>query len=562
MPGLLFALLMPLLAWASERGQPLVQLYNTQELGGGHLNDSLIELPDGRLAIGNVGGLLLFDGARWRMFNHPKMLGGAKHLVRTADGRIYTAFNGDAGYFLDDGSGTFIWTSLASRVPDDERAFAAGVNVIDDRARQGLWMVLLKRLYFVPDDGSALTSIAAAGNFAFGGLVGSELWVQDTVAGLQRVSSVTPLQLEALPERDTLGAGQYLRKVVADGTGWTVAMANGRLYRYHDGRFLPWATDLWPMLATAQVYTLLRLSDGRFVIGAGEIGPLIVDADGQLRERFDEDDGLPRHATKGLMEARDGAVWLAQDHTVVRIDLARGLTQFDETRGLASAYVATRWRGDLYVADGRGLFRLDATAGPGGGRFGRVLPNLRNVRQLVSVDEQTLLVGSGGVFALSADAAGELQAQSVAALPQLLAMEASRTTAGRVWVAHPQGLLRLDRKGPGRFEQTSVPEVTWPVYTLAEQDRDTLWVADRGGGLWRVAIDGSWAPQPYGPAQGVPEGIVRIYAGRQGRVWFATMTGLRVFDGASDRLVTPPALPPELSAGRIFSLLEDFEGNL
>ena len=97
LPGLLIALLLPLLAWSSERGLPLVQVYNTQELGGGHLNDSLIELPDGRLAVGNVGGLLLFDGARWRMFNHPKILGGAKHLVRTADGRIYTAFNGDAG---------------------------------------------------------------------------------------------------------------------------------------------------------------------------------------------------------------------------------------------------------------------------------------------------------------------------------------------------------------------------------------------------------------------------------------------------------------------------------
>lgn len=137
LPGLLIALLLPLLAWSSERGQPLVQVYNTQELGGGHLNDSLIELPDGRLAVANVGGLLLFDGARWRMFNHPKMLGGAKHLVRTPDGRIYTAFNGDAGYFLDDGSGKQVWTSLAPRVPADEREFAAEVNVIDDRARRG-----------------------------------------------------------------------------------------------------------------------------------------------------------------------------------------------------------------------------------------------------------------------------------------------------------------------------------------------------------------------------------------------------------------------------------------
>lgn len=63
--------------------------------------------------------------------------------------------------------------------------------------------------------------------------------MQDTLAGLQRVSGMAPLELEALPERDTLGAGQYLRKVVADGTEWKLAWPSGQLYRYVDGRFYP-----------------------------------------------------------------------------------------------------------------------------------------------------------------------------------------------------------------------------------------------------------------------------------------------------------------------------------
>ena len=54
-----------------------------------------------------------------------------------------------------------------------------------DNVSGGLWMVLLKRLYFVPDDGSTVTSIAATGNFAFGGLVGDEMWVHR--AGVNRL---------------------------------------------------------------------------------------------------------------------------------------------------------------------------------------------------------------------------------------------------------------------------------------------------------------------------------------------------------------------------------------
>lgn len=40
------------------------------------------------------------------------------------------------------------------------------------------------------------------------------------------------------------------------------------------------------------------------------------------------------------------------------------------------------------------------------------------------------------------------------------------------------------------------------------------------------------------------------------------MAGLRVYDATADRLVAPAALPSELTSGRLFSLLEDYEGNL
>ncbi len=183
--------------------------------------------------------------------------------------------------------------------------------------------------------------------------------------------------------------------------------------------------------------------------------------------------------------------------------------------------------------------------------------------ELAIVDDQTLLVGSNSVHALSVDASGTT-AIGAGLLPRRSCSRWSpRAVApGRVWVAHPQGLLRLDHTPAGEFEQTPVAGLTWPVYTLAEQDSDTLWVADRGGGLWRVDLSGAQAPKQYGTAQGVPEGIVRVYPGRQGGAWFATMAGLRVYDAASDQLVAPATLPSELTTGRLFSLLEDYEGNL
>jgi len=560
--GLLAALALAGPLAASERGQPLVEVYDAQELGGGHINEALVELGDGRIAVGNVGGVLLFDGARWRMFNHPERLGGVQQLAVAPDGKLYTAFNGDIGYFRDDGTGALHWHSQGARVAEADRGFSASVAVHYDAHRQGVWFLTLNRLYFVPDDGSPAQAHAAEGVHAFGGLVGQDYWVQSTLGGLQKVAQLSPLALAPLPGRDALGAGQYLREVVPDGGEWKVAMANGRLYRYREGAFLPWAEALWPMLASSQVYALMRLRDGRFVIGAGEHGPLLLDAEGRLLDRYTREDGVPARPTKGLLEDRMGGLWLAQETNLVRIDLARGISLYDESRGLPQAYALTRWRGVVHVASGRGLYRLNAGGDSGGARFERVLPVLRNTNALAAVDGDTLLVASGAVFAITEDATGQLHARTLVEAPRTSNLVASRFVPGRAWALLANSVARIDRTGRDEFAVTPLPDFDTPVQYVAEEDADTVWFADRAGGVWRMHVDGATPPLQLRPEDGVPEGTIRIYP-RQGEgVWFTTTAGLRVFDEATSRLVAPSGLPAELFDRRLFSLYEDFEGNL
>ena len=139
--GLLVALALAGPLPASERGQPLVEVYDAQELDGGHINEALVELGDGRIAAVNVGGVLLFDGARWRMFGHPDALGGLQQLAVAPDGKLYTGFNGDIGYFRDDGTGALHWHSQSARVAEADRGFGASVAVHYDAHRQGVWFL-------------------------------------------------------------------------------------------------------------------------------------------------------------------------------------------------------------------------------------------------------------------------------------------------------------------------------------------------------------------------------------------------------------------------------------
>ncbi len=558
----LVALLLAGALTAGERGRPLVEVFNAQEIGGGHINESLIELPDGRIAAANIGGVLLYDGARWRMFDHPDMLGGMRQLALAPDGRLYTGYNGDIGFFADDGSGGLAWHSLRQRVPEADRNFGASIRVHYDATRRGIWFVCSNRLFFLPLGGGEIEVHATQGSNAFGGLVGDDYWVQETGGGLLRVAGLAPLRLEPVANRATLVEGQYIRAIVPDGDEWKVAMANGRLYRYRAGEFLPWAEALWPMLARSHVFCLLRFDDGRFALGAGEHGPLILDAEGRILDRFDRDDGVPANPTLGMARDRLGGLWLAQERTLTRIDLERGVSVYDQDRGLPAAGAAARWRGELYAASGRGVYRLVAGEGAGGGRFERVLPHMRNVRSIAVLDEDALLLPGSGVHVVTQDAAGELRDHVVLQAPSVVNLISSRFVPGRVWVLLMNSVARIDRNRAGELEVTTLTGLDWPVHTLVEQDAEQLWLADRAGGLWRVSVSEAHPPQHLGADDGVPSGTIRLYPRRDNSAWFATNLGLRVFNRATSRLEPPIGVPAEVLDRRIFSLLEDHEGNL
>ncbi len=547
-----------------ERGSPPVQVYETQPLGGAHLNTHLLQLPDGRLCVSNMVGLLRFDGVRWLLATHPRALGGMEFLSLGPQDRIYTSFNGDIGYFADDAAGIPQWHSVAERVPEAARDFGEIIGVVHDPGRKGVWYTSFEHILFIPDDGGPVSSLStsdAERRFAFGGLVGDEFWLQrypDLVP--TRVHSLDPLQLEPVPGAEA--AAQQIRAVAGRTGQLKIGLLNGVLLDYDGTRLSLWTDALRPLLVQSKLHDLLELRDGRYAVGSSTLGLMVLDAGGELVDHYRDADGLATHRrTHSLLEDREGDIWFAQDQIVTRLAMARSVSVYDESRGLPSAYEASRWQGQIYVGSNVGLYRLQAAPGPGGGRFERVLPQLKDVRSLAVVDERTLMVIDGDVHQVRAAEDGTLSAGKLGDFEPANVLEPSRFVPGRVWVAHAAGLSRFDRAVNGVLQQTDVAGVTAAYYKLAERDRDAVWAADRVGGVDLIDANGILPVRHYGVAQGLPAGQVRIYSGPR-EPWFTTMLGLRVYDARSDRFIVPAGLPASLSQDRLFSVLQDEHENL
>lgn len=556
-------LLTSLACAASERGAPPVQLYDLQEtIGAAHVAFQVNTLADGRLVVATVGGPIFFDGVRWQVVNHPRMLGGFNAMALSADGRVYSAFNGDIGYWHEPVRGKWEWQSLAERLPPEDRATDVNRGVLLQRERNLVWYVTQSRLIRMQADHGA-TLVRHGQPLVGGWLVDDQVWVQDLEGRVWRANSDGPLALTEVAGaldavgRDVNNRGYFIRRIVRGDGDWRLLLTDARILSYRDGAFVPWPHAAEQRLMRQRVTSLMRFADGRFMVTSAAASPVILARDGSELLQLDARDGVPLRTTYDAFEDAQGGVWLAQERSLLRVDLGSGFSAFGEAHGLpAGVEQLLRWKGDLYAVGGNYLYRMRPGDGQAAARFERVAgERLRAVYAVAGAGER-LLVSSAGLMEWR-----DGIVQEVVPLAATTLISASSRVPGRFWLGHQSGLIRLEDAAEGGFRQTPMP-IAWAAWHVVETADDTLWVADRAGHLARLTLGDPVAVREYGEADGLPGGVVKIFARQGGGFWLATRQGIMQLDAAADRFRSAPELPAEFRSGRVFAMLDDPQGNL
>ena len=122
MRNIFLFLLLPVFSWGQNTiGFPEVINYNRQNYQGGLQNWDIDQDPkSGLLYFANNEGLLSFDGKYWRLYPLPN-----KTIVRSVKigpaGKIYVGGQDELGFFSPNESGSLIYKSLVSQLPEKDR---------------------------------------------------------------------------------------------------------------------------------------------------------------------------------------------------------------------------------------------------------------------------------------------------------------------------------------------------------------------------------------------------------------------------------------------------------
>jgi signal transduction histidine kinase/CheY-like chemotaxis protein/streptogramin lyase len=297
------------------------------------------------------------------------------------------------------------------------------------------------------------------------------LWIGASGGGLTRV---TPAGLcSTFDSRDGL-RNDSPQALLEDREGhlW-VGTNGGGLSRFGDGRLVAYTTAHG--LSNDVVFTVLQDRRGDIWIGTvrglnrlryGVVQPF---ADPQLRGRI-----------RAIHEARDGAIWIASDHSIVRLEHDRPTLRLGRRDGLSGEMISSILEaasGDVWIGTDAGLARL---------RDGKI-------RVFTKAD------------GLTSDLIGPLH----------------EDPSGRLWIATKGGGLSL--LANDRF--TSLPGLETAIVTAFHEDADgTMWIGTSGEGLHRLR-DGRLTH--YSAAIGLfDDKVHHILADDRGLLWLSSNRGV------------------------------------
>lgn len=541
-------------AQATESGFPILRNFRaiTTTAGAESQNFGIAIASDNTIVAANLGGVLTYDGAWWRLIEVGKP-GSAFSVAAHPDGRIAAGGIDEFG-LIESVAGARRYRSLSSMLPPEMRSLGQISSVVATRSG----FAFLSDDWLFTWDGRVLRTLMKFESEerprarVFETESGAYLWVR--TGGLYSLDA----GISRVPRGELL-RGRRVSMVQPHGNGLLLMIRDQGLHILRGDGLTPLPNqDAVKWIQTNRISSSARLSDGRYALGSYYGGLMLLRPDGAVDQIIDTESGLGDDYVTGIAADRDGTLWLALNEGFSRIEVAARLSVFDSRQGLkGSTYALGRHQGELWVGTSAGLFvsRHDAAKGL---VFERRDDIARGAWSFLSLPDGLLIATGGGVTFW--DGANKYDLDGLTAeIPYLL--RRSQHDPGTVWLGLEDGLGVLRQQDGKWVFLGKISGVAGDVRSIVEDQSGSVWVGTSFEGHARVDIEPG-APVASARVQRFPssDGSETYLYSIAGEILGVRGESILRLDPGTGALTTFEKLSQ--SHGDLSLLVEDFEGNV
>jgi signal transduction histidine kinase/DNA-binding response OmpR family regulator/ligand-binding sensor domain-containing protein len=585
-----FLLLLPLWAWGqtrNEAGRPFLRNYSDKEYHAAGQNWAIVQDDRGVMYFGNSIGLLEYDGASWRLIEMPQK-GIVRSLAKDENGRIYVGGSGEFGYLAPDSLGRMQYVSLLEHVLPEDRGFDNVWRI--HVAKPGIYFQMDNRLFLWANN--CMQVWKPSTRFHRSSMVHGRLYIPQPDFGLMEMvgdslrvapggerfaDEVFPVLLPfpISPQGRQAGTEKIL-----------IGTRTYGLFLYDGMVSKPFQTAADDFLRDNQIYRGVLLPNGTFALATLQGGMAIIDQQGHFLQLLNKATGLQDNTVRFVFSDRQGAMWLALDRGITRVETPSPFSFYGEASGLDGAVFGgiLRHQGDLYVATGLAVYYLELpftakhTATPSPlSTFRPVAGIADQCWSLLSIGKDLLVATGSGVYRIAGDEAIVVK-KSVNNSYQSSWLYRSRQDTNRVYVGLFDGLASLRRNQGTWIDEGRINGIHEEIRNVIEGEDGTLWLGTQLTGVLRVKFPAGTnpgvlgSPRPgnptierFGVEHGLSPGGASVHS-VAGREFFSTKAGIFRFDENRRRFIPDSTFVPTSrdfgGSQEEYSLKEDYQGNV
>lgn len=535
-------------------GTPYIQNYLKSQYNAGTQNWAIAQAENGFMYFANNDGVLRFDGLHWELFAVPRV--PVRSILIDSDERIFVGMFNDFGMLKRSSSGKIYYESLRPLLPDSTLEF-------DD-----IWKIhetsngIVFQSYdfaFVLDDDN-LEVIQPQKQFYFSFKAHESLFLQEPGIGLfEYIDGI----VQPVSGTDDL-IDKEIRSILSAGDDdLLIGTSRSGIYKVESGKLRKWDT---PVNKLIEEYTLLcavKIANDYFAFGTITNGILISDAEGNIIQKINRQEGLQNNTILSLYADEADNLWLGLDNGIDYVETNSPVTYIRDYEGFGTGYTARIFKNKLYLGTNQGLFAKPFNESSHSEDEFKIVSNTTGqVWSLEIFDDQLICGHNAGTFRIEDESAVMLSEEEGAWTFIRLQENRDYLLGG-----HFNGLQLFKRiNGVWQF-QTTVKGFDVSSRYLAQDDNGAVWMSHGGIGIFKIdlsnTLDSVVEYKLYTTDNGLPSNEQNIIFEFNGKAMVSTIEGIFEYDSQGDVFVNSEELNNLFNfQGRLKNLKTDNEGNI
>jgi len=566
----------------SEKGLPFITNYLAKTYQALPQTWCIQEGESGIMYFGIQSYVLEYDGLKWRKItvgNSPSTV--VRAMPKDKNGVIYYGAYGDLGYLGKDSLGQMKTISLLDDIPKANRNFLDiwSAYAADD----GIYFQSREYIFKISNNNAterrSVKVWKPQTKFMYSFYVDGNYYVHQQGLGLYKMINDS---LVLVPGSEFLGK-ERMQVMLPYPPGpnnekqYLIGMFYSGLYIYNGKTFRPFSTKADVVFKSGTLlYKGLQLKNGDYVLLTTGKGFVIIDVAGNLIEKINRDVGLQDESIYNSFVDSRGALWLALDNGISRVEISSPLTKFTLQSGIGTGVLTMRrFDGNIYLGTTNGLLKYDSAK-----KFFNPVPGIpQNQIFTILRDGDELLVAGDGLFAIKDKKVTTIR-PSVSGDLTLSGLYIPRKNRDLLIGGGPFGAVVFTRKNgnqPGT-EPTpwhfggNIPGVTEQIWSFSENSSGKIWAGSANGIVYRITpvIDNAGnldkaktLVETFSAKQGLKDAVGTVTT-IKGKSYFNADTLLYTFDDKQNRFVPDYTFGkfPKGSSASQFAIEEDSSGRV